>query len=197
MIEIYAQSYNGQPATADLRCVFGPMGERSAADRTTACACPTLRGTSRASRGAFAGTARAIGSPTLRTPTRCSSTTRRSRHGASGRSLRATRSASACTCCACARLPTPASNTGQRPPPRVPRPRRRHWPSLCQPRRPLRACRSRRRPSIRSSGADPGRQSLRGPDRQRGRAACAIAARAHAESVALGPRARRRSLRRT
>lgn len=26
MIEIYAQSYNGQPASADLRCVFGPEG---------------------------------------------------------------------------------------------------------------------------------------------------------------------------
>jgi FHA domain-containing protein len=26
MIEIYAQSYNGQPASADLRCVFGPDG---------------------------------------------------------------------------------------------------------------------------------------------------------------------------
>ena len=26
MLEIYAQSYNGQPASADLRCVFGPDG---------------------------------------------------------------------------------------------------------------------------------------------------------------------------
>ena len=26
MIEIYAQSYNGQPASADLRCVFGAEG---------------------------------------------------------------------------------------------------------------------------------------------------------------------------
>ena len=196
MIEIYAQSYNGQPATADLRCVFGPDGGTfgRGSDNRLCLPDPARHVSREQGRVRWDGARYWIANTSDANPMFLNDEeieARRERPLAAGDEIRVGLYVLRVREAADAGIeyrPTPAA---PRPAPAAP-PLAGPLPTATPASRvPIQAGLhrfARRRLDCRAT--TPSRTS----STERGRAACAIAARAHAESVALGPRARRRCL---